>query len=82
MIIFNVLTILIGVATIVGNIWIARYNVGKNRTVYEVETLSIGGIKTMEDINKKLNKGNYTILQVGQDLRNCNKVQYTLGRVK
>jgi len=52
MTVVNILTIFIGLATIIANICIAIYNVGKNRKIYEIENLS-----NVSDVNKKLENG-------------------------
>lgn len=74
--IFNILTIFIGLATIIANICIARYNAGKNRKIYEIENLN-----NTADVNKRLENGDYTILYVGADFKLVDKVTYILGRV-
>ena len=75
---FNIFTIIINVVSIVVNIGIARYNVGKNRKIYEVKTISTLGV---DDINKELKKGDYTILSVGQG-NHIGAVMYVLGKLK
>lgn len=74
---FNILTIFIGLTTIITNICIARYNAGKNRTIYEIENLS-----NISDVNKKLVSGDYAVLYVGADFKLIDKVVYILGRVR
>ena len=59
---FSILTILVGIITIIVNIGIAIYNAGKNRKIYEIETISTN---SPESVNQKLKKGDYTILYVG-----------------
>ena len=82
-VIVNILTIVIGIATIVANIWIARYNAGKNRKIYEIKPFYVGpGRGNLDDINKALDKGDYTILHIGQNLKNVSTVDYILGRIK
>lgn len=73
MFVFNILTIFVGVVSIIVNIWIAKYNVGKNRVIYEIIQVN------SNDVNQKLNSGDYTILYVGRD--NWDKTIYTLGKV-
>lgn len=74
--VFNILTIFIGLATIIANICIAIYNAGENRKIYEIENLS-----NASDVNKRLENGDYTILYVGADFKLVDKVIYILGRV-
>ncbi len=79
---FNILTILIGIATIIANIWIARYNAGKNRKIYEIKSLFTGDGSNLDDINKELSNKDYAILHIGQDFSNTRRIRYILGRVK
>ena len=80
--IFNLLTIFIGIATIITNIWIARYNAGKNRKIHEIKSLFTGDGANLDDINKELSNKDYAILHIGQDFSNTRRIRYILGRVK
>lgn len=77
-IILNNLSTIIGILTMIVNILIARYNVGKNRKIYEVKTLSVLGTN---DINKELKNGDYAILHVGPG-NHIGAVMYVLGKLR
>lgn len=83
MIIFNILTIFIGIATIIANIWIARYNIGKNRIIYSTEEITIHTNQKdcFKKLNAKLSTGTYTILTTYQDARNTRNNIYVVGEV-
>lgn len=76
--IFNISTILVGIGSIVANIYIARYNAGKNRKIYEIKTISTLDLGA---INKELNNGDYTILHVGEG-NHVGARSYVLGKIK
>ena len=63
---------------------IARENAGKNRVIYEVEEVIIGGNLegNFKLLNEKLNSGKYTILNVSIDLGNTSQRIYSLGKIK
>lgn len=73
----TILNFLIGTVTIIVNICIAIYNVGKNRKIYEIEPI-INGSK--ENVNEKLKSGDYTILYVGPG-KLIEQTTYILGKV-
>lgn len=75
--------IIIGVMTVIINILIAKYNVGKNRIIYDVEEIRVDRTlpNYLEELRNKLKKSEYTILNVFQD--NVHKTSlYTIGKVK
>jgi len=74
----NVVTIIIGIVTIIVNILIAIYNVGKNRKIYEIETINT--VDPPKEINNKLENGDYTILYVGP-VYDRNSRTYVLGKL-
>ena len=76
-ILIDTLTMVIGLLSIVANIWITRYNAGKNRKIYEALSIDTGSI---ESVNSKLKHGDYTILYVGAGEQISN-TRYILGRV-
>lgn len=72
------ITIVVSVISIVVNILIARYNVGKNRKIYGVKTIAS---LDLNDVNEELENGDYTILHVSQ----ANQIgahTFLLGRIK
>jgi len=71
------IAIVIGILTILGNIGIALYNVGKNRKIYKIKTISTNDPK---DVNKILGNGDYTILHVGHGDEMQSKI-YVLGKL-
>ena len=73
----TILTFFIGILTIVVNICIAIYNVGKNRKIYEIDPM-INGSK--ETVNEKLRSKDYTILYVGPG-KQIEQTTYILGKV-
>lgn len=77
-IILKNLSAIVGILTIIVNILIARYNVGKNRKIYEVRTLSVLGTN---DINKELKNGDYTILHV-EPGNHIGAIMYVLGKLR
>lgn len=74
---FNIYTFLIGIVTIVVNVYIAIYNVGKNRKIYEIDQIFSND---KEAVNKKLRSDDYTILYVGAGEREKEKI-YLLGKL-
>jgi len=74
---FNILIIIISLATIIVNICIAIYNVGKNRKIYEIEPIANG---TRENVNEKLKSGDYAILYVGPG-KLLEQTTYILGKL-
>lgn len=93
-IIFNSLTILIGVGSILANIFIAhrtiktnkeiaKENAGKNRVVYGTEQKDVGANDRMlkEELNSMLNSGNYTILSAFVNLGNTTQTRFVLGKI-
>lgn len=83
-IIFNTLTILVGIGSIIVNIWMTRYNVGKNRIIYDVEEIMVDKTKSncFENLNKKLNVGEYTVLNTYQDKGDSQTRIFVLGKIK
>ena len=81
--IVSVLTMVVGVGSIIANIWIAIYNVGKNRTIYEIEEVVVSApMRGTQEINKKLSRGEYTVLDIHEDTADiCSKI-YILGKTK
>ena len=81
---YAILTILVGVGSIIANIWIAKENAGKNRVIYTVEEMSINSNpKSQEDLNKKLSSENYTILAVSTPPSTMAMMRiYSLGKIK
>jgi len=79
---FNILTILIGIGSIIANIWIARYNIGKNRTIYDVEKIPDWDRGLARAIRPKLKSGEYTILNIFQDKGNTSNLICILGKIK
>lgn len=75
-------TLIIGLLSIATNIFITFYNAGRNRKIYEIKPLFTGEGHTEKEINEVLDRGDYTILYVGQDLSNTRRFKYILGRVK
>ncbi len=75
--IFSILIISVGIITIIVNIWIAKYNVGKNRKIYTIKTVEAS---KEEVVNQKLQSGDYTILYVGPGRQNDSKL-YVLGQL-
>ena len=73
----TILTFLVGIVTIIVNICIAIYNIGKNRKIYEIEPMVDG---TRENVNEKLKSGDYAILYVGQG-QHIEKTTYILGKL-
>ena len=78
------LTLLLNLVAIIVNIFIAIYNIGKNRIIYEVEEVGISkdDSNSMLELNKKLSSGKYTILNTQQDMGNTRMYKYVLGRIK
>lgn len=72
-----ILAFLVGIVTIIVNICIAIYNVGKNRKIYEIEPMVNG---TRENVNVKLKSGDYTILYVGPG-KQTEQTTYILGKL-
>ena len=58
------LTILVGVGSIIANIWIAKENAGKIRVIYGTEQMNISQDNKVlkEKLKSMLNSGNYTVL--------------------
>jgi hypothetical protein len=78
-----IINIIVAIAGIVVNIWIAKYNAGKNRKIYEIKPFFVGpGKGKLEDVNEALKSGDWTILHIGQDLKDIRSVDYVLGRLK
>lgn len=77
-----VANIVIGLLTILANIYITNVNAGKNRKIYEIKKAYTGEGKSEKDINEELGRGDYSILFVGQDFSNTRRINYILGRVK
>lgn len=75
------LPIFIGIMTIIVNICIAIYNVGKHRIIYDIEEVRVD--RTSENylakLKDKLNEAKYTILNVFQDNERKTTL-YTLGK--
>ena len=71
------MTIVIGILAILVNIGIALYNIGKNRKIYEITTISTNSPK---EVNKILGNGDYTILHVGPGDQVKSKI-YVLGKL-
>jgi len=84
---FNSITIIIGFITILVNIGIAIYNIGKNRIIYDVKEIIINtgaGKGCFDKLRSELNKGEFTILTSyldPGDSRHHTKV-YVLGKVR
>jgi len=80
---FNILTIFIGIGSIIANIYIARYNVGKNRTIYDVEEIMVERKATVK-LKDKLNTGEFTILTSYPNPSDGYKKSsiYVLGKIK
>ncbi len=79
----TIVTLTIGLLTILSNIGITIYNAGKNRKIYEIKPFHVGpGKGTLDDINEALNQGDYTILHIGQNLKDTRTVDYILGRLR
>lgn len=82
----GVATIIIGIGSIIANIWITRYNMGKNRLIYDIERIiSSGDHKNREEeekIRPKLKSGEYTVLNIFQDAGNSRNTVYILGKIK
>lgn len=82
----QVISILVGVITVIANIWIARYNAGKNRIIYgtEVATISMDRKQSIEELNGKLSAGEYAILTTIQDKADgySQTFKYILGKIK
>ena len=74
---------LIGILTVIINGVFTYFNVGKNRTIYEVEELinDTSTKNSIKKLNDKLNTKKYTILSVHQDFGNFTKRIYVLGRI-
>ena len=84
LIIFYSLTILVGLGSIIANIWIAKENAGKNRVIYTIEEMPINSNpKSQEELNKKLSSGNYTVLTVSTPSSTVAMMRiYSLGKIK
>lgn len=76
--VFNILTIVVGVASIIANIFIAQYNIGRNRKIYEIITMNS---LDLINVNKALKNGDYTILHVSQ-ANQTGAHTFVLGRIK
>ena len=74
---FSLITIIVGIATIIVNILIAKYNVGKNRKIYGIKTVDTNDEK---NVNKILQNEDYTILHVGPGKQVNTKI-YVLGKL-
>jgi hypothetical protein len=78
-------TVTIGIITIVVNVCIACYNVGKNRAIYDVRLESfVENNKPQEKaLSDLLSTGKYTILITEKmDLASGDKYTYHLGKIK
>lgn len=75
--IFSIITIIVGILTILVNIMIAKYNLGKNRKIYEIKTVETNDEK---EVNKLLQNEDYTILHIGAGRSFLNKI-YVLGKL-
>lgn len=77
-IILNNLTVIVGILTMIVNIFIARYNVGKNRKIYGVKTIAVLGV---DEVNKELQNGEYTILHV-EPTNQRGGIMYVLDKLR
>jgi len=73
----------IGIISIIVNICIVIYNVGKNRIIYDIEEIRTDRTlkNYLEKLKDKLKGSQYTILNVFQDNERKTTL-YTLGKVK
>lgn len=65
----GVVTVIVNILIALGNIIVLKINVGKNRTIYESEEITVNILekKNFKPLNEKLSSGNYTILNVMQE---------------
>ena len=82
----EVWVIVIGIVSVIANIGIAIYNIGKNRTIYEVERILVYSNNVERDENAlvrpKLSTGEYTVLHVQQLAPGKDILIYILGKIK
>jgi hypothetical protein len=87
--------IIIGVLSVMANIVITIWsiktnrqieveNAGKNRIIYAMEEVNIDKSRgnPFAELNTKLNSGNYTVMNILQDLSNTSKRIYTLAKIR
>jgi len=76
--------ILIAIFSITANIYIKHKNSGKNTVIYAMEEMSIDASRQnpLDELNVKLNSGQYTVMNIIQDVGNYTKRIYTLGKTK
>ena len=74
----NIVTIIVAIVSILVNIGIARYNIGKNRKIFEIITINDDSGK---NVNKTLNSGDYTILHVSPCNKDIGSKTYVLGKL-
>ena len=61
---------------------ILKENAGKNRVIYDIEEFSVDAGRKDDELRKKLNAGNYTILNVAINPSVWSNRIVTIGKIK